>query len=165
MLKSLTYTEPVYAFIVENISARGIPRNWARSRSTSKYNWGISACNEEDTPERALSFAAYFTSVSTASTRFSKVAPLRASTCSSNPPDVPNPGITGGVERNTRASGYCLNSVRTSFITSFRDIPPFLRSSHGLRITVNSERDWFVPTRGLLPATLCTYAMAGCSFR
>ena len=60
MLKSLTYTEPVYAFIVENISARGIPRNWARSRSTSKYNWGISACNEEDTPERALSFAGVF---------------------------------------------------------------------------------------------------------
>ena len=148
--------------MVENMSASGMPSSWALSRSTSKYNCGISACRDEDTPARALSCAAYLSKVSTASTRFSKVAPLRASTCNSKPPDAPKPGMMGGVERNTCASGYLKNSARMSSMTSLRDISPFLRSSHGLRMTVSSARDCAVPTRGLLPVTFCTWATAGC---
>ena len=101
--------------------------------------------------------------MSVACTRLSKVASPRASSCISKPPELPSPGITGGVERYTLHSGYSCKSFFTWAITSSIVCPS--RAPHGFRITVNSLRAWLLPTRGLLPTTLWTYSTAGFSIR
>jgi hypothetical protein len=64
--------------------------------------------------------------------RKSTEPPLRSCTQSEKPPEVPRPGMAGGVNANAVASGTWARNLAFSVCTSSAAVPPFqVRSSQG----------------------------------